>query len=61
MFDGPSKLGQVLGVPIVDGLADQGIIPILYILAERVLSPCLIDWPRTVKEVLTPSDIDKLM
>jgi len=34
MFDGPSKLGQDLGVAIVDGLADQGIIPILYRLAE---------------------------
>ena len=31
---GASKLGQDLGVAVVDGLADQGNIPILYILAE---------------------------
>ena len=34
VFDGPSKLGWDLDVAIVDGLADQGIIPILYRLAE---------------------------
>ena len=34
MFDGPSKLGWDLGAAIVDGLADQDIIPILYGLAE---------------------------
>ena len=34
VFDGPSKLSWDLSVAVVDGLADQGIIPILYILAE---------------------------
>ena len=64
MFDGPSKLGQDLSVPIVNGSADQDIIPFYtYWLRaiDRVLSPCLTDWPRTVKEVLTPSDMEKLI
>jgi hypothetical protein len=34
IFDGPSKPGQELVVAIVDRLASQGIIPILYGLAE---------------------------
>jgi hypothetical protein len=34
MLNGPSKLGWDLGAAIVDGLADQNIIPILYRLAE---------------------------
>jgi len=40
MFDGPSKLGQDLDVAIVDGLADQDIMPILYILAESYRWGC---------------------
>ena len=64
MFDGPSKLGQDLGVAIVDGLADQDIIPFYTYWLRAIggdLSPCLTDWPRTVKEVLSPSDMDKLI
>jgi hypothetical protein len=64
MFDGPSKLGQDLGVAIVDGLADQDIIPFYTHWLRAiggVLSPCLTDWSRTVKEILTPSDMDKLI
>ena len=45
-FDGQSKLGQDLGVAVVDGLADQCIIPILYILAEsyRWCSFSMLNW-----------------
>src|SRR5882757_2209087 len=62
MFDGPSKLGQDLGVAIVDELADQDIIPFYTYWLRAiggVVSPCSTDWPRTVKEVLTPLSTDR--
>ena len=61
MFDGPSNLGWYLDAAIVDGLADQDIIP-FYIDWLRaiggVFSPCLPGWPRTVTEVLTLRQAD---
>jgi hypothetical protein len=62
MFDGPSKLGQDLDVAIVDGLADQDIISFYTYWLRAiggVVSPCLTDWTRTVKEVLTPLSTDQ--
>jgi hypothetical protein len=55
MVDGPSKLGQDFGVAIVDRLADQNIISFYTYWLRAIggiLSPCLTDWPRTVKEIL---------
>jgi hypothetical protein len=46
MFDGPSKFGQDLSVAIVDGLADQDIIPFYTYWLRAiggVLFPCLTD------------------
>jgi hypothetical protein len=60
IVDGPSNLSWELVVTIVDGLADQGVMSILYGLAESYGWGSLTGWLRTVRDVLTPSYTDKL-
>jgi hypothetical protein len=60
IVDGPPNLSWELVVTIVDGLADQGIMSILYGLAESYGWGSLTGWLRTVRDVLTPSYTDKL-